>query len=79
MEDAQEHELEVGVYNVDTTGMTQQPDPGPSVGPEKAPADVDTSPTAEDGVQDVDQNPHYEVAESDDNDDDDDPEVHEVA
>ena len=61
----------------DVTGIT--PDPGPSVGPEQAPPEVDTSPTVEDGPQDVTQDPEFEEAESDDNDDDDDPEVHEVA
>jgi hypothetical protein len=55
------------------------PDPGPSVGPELPPVEIDTSPTDDDGEQDVDQDPGYEIAESDDNDDDDDPEVHEVA
>jgi hypothetical protein len=60
--------------------MTEQPQvDGPNVGPELAPDRVDTSPTEDDGPQDVDQDPHYEVAESDDNQDDDDPEVHEVA
>lgn len=61
--------------------MSQQPDvdDGPSVGPEKAPPDIDTSPRPEDGLQDVDQNAGYESAESDDNEEDDDPEVHEVA
>lgn len=59
--------------------MSEQPDTGPSVGPEKPPPLIDTSPTVDDGEQDVDQDAHYEVAESDDNDDDDDPEVHEVA
>lgn len=55
------------------------PEAGPSVGPELTPPEVDTSPTDDDGPQDVDQDFGYEIAESDDNDDDDDPEVHEVA
>ncbi len=55
------------------------PDLGPSVGPERAPDRVDTSPTVDDGPQDVDQLTGYEACETDDNDDDDDPEVHEVA
>lgn len=63
--------------------MSQPAEPidgGPSVGPEKAPPEVDTSPTPQDGRQDVDQEPGFEVAESDDNEeDDDDPEVHEVS
>jgi hypothetical protein len=66
----------------DSTAMSQQPEPdgggGPAVGPEKAPDDVDTSPTPQDGPQDVDQDPNYEEGESDDNEDDDDLEVHEV-
>lgn len=49
------------------------------IGREPVSPNVDTSPTVDDGVQDVDQDPGFEVAESDDNDDDDDPEVHEVA
>jgi hypothetical protein len=60
--------------------MSEQLPIDPSaVGPEPAPAEIDTSPTEEDGPQDVDQEPGYEEAESDDNEDDDDPEVHEVA
>lgn len=49
------------------------------IGEERYPEQYDTSPRPEDGPQDVDQDPHYEVAETDGNDDDDDPEVHEVA
>jgi hypothetical protein len=56
--------------------MSQQPDS--SVGPDRAPDNVDTSVRPEDGPQDVDQDPGYEIAESDDNDEDDDPEVHDV-
>lgn len=63
----------------DSDGQDVQGDDGPSVGPEKAPPDIDTSPRPEDGPQDVDQDPGYEVSESDDNQEDDDPEVHEVA
>lgn len=61
----------------DVCAMTElAPDP---VGPDQAPDDVDTTPTEDDGVQDVDQEPGYEDAESDDNDEQDDPEVHEVS
>lgn len=61
--------------------MTEQSevDCGPNVGPEPAPDAVDTTPSDDDGPQDVDQDPNYEVCESDDNQDEDDPEVHEVA
>lgn len=64
----------------DVCAMTEPaPDPVPPVGPDQAPDYVDTEPTEDDGIQDVDQEPGYEDAESDDNNDDDDPEVHEVA
>lgn len=53
-------------------------EPAVPIGPEKAPPEVDTSPTPDDGPQDVDQDPGYEVAESDDNEEDDDLEVHVV-
>lgn len=56
------------------------PEPVNPIGPDEAPDQVDTSPQPEDGEQDVDQDPGYEEAESDDpEDENDDPEVHEVA
>jgi hypothetical protein len=60
--------------------MTQTPvDPTVSVGPEPVLQDgYDSSVHPEDGPQDVDQDPGYELAESD-TDEEDDPEVHEVA
>lgn len=61
----------------DVCAMTE-PAPDPVVH-DQAPDFVDTTPTADDGVQDVDQEPGYEDAESDDNDEPDDPEVHEVS
>lgn len=60
--------------------MTESEVPTTPVGPEQAPDPVDTTPTEDDGPQDVDQEPGYEEAESDETEnDDDDPEVHEVA
>jgi hypothetical protein len=62
------------------SAMTDAPEQPVGVGPEPAPENVDTSPTAADGPQDVDQDPGYEEADSDDPEDEhDDPEVHEVA
>jgi hypothetical protein len=52
--------------------------PATSVDPEATTDDVDTSPRPEDGPQNVDQEPGYQVAEADSTDQDD-PEVHEVA
>lgn len=59
--------------------LPELPDPVTPVGEDRAPEQVDTSPRPEDGDQDVDQEPGFEEAESDDpEDDEDDPEVHEV-
>jgi hypothetical protein len=59
----------------------QQPDETPTVpvGPEPTPPDSgDTSVRPEDGEQPQDQDPNYEVGESDDNEEDNDPEVGDV-
>jgi hypothetical protein len=66
----------------DTARMTEPTptaDSVPPVGPDRAPEFEDTSARPEDGPQPEDQEPNYDLAESDDNQEDDDPEVHEVA
>jgi hypothetical protein len=60
--------------------MTEQSTELPEdlVDPDQAPDPVDNGVAPEDGSQDVDQEPWFEEAETDDNEDDNDPEVGQV-